>query len=109
MAYKCLKVKDGIIALLDLTDFNISGIMNNEVSINLADYGFLIKIRELEIPIPESLFDFIFDNRVITIYRTGIEKYVEAPVVSIELSKESLIEAKGMYSFWKKTLSEENL
>lgn len=102
IAYKCLKVLNGIVALVDLTGYDVLGISSDDISIHLTEYGLLIKILNIEIPIPESLFDFILENSNITIYPAGIENYIEEPVLSIEISKESLIEARGIYSFWKK-------
>lgn len=101
MAYKCLKAQDGIIVLVDLAEYDITTICDKDVSINLADYGLLIRIGSIEIPIPELLIDFILENRNIIIYNSGVENYVEGPSLWIELARESLIEAKGIYNFWK--------
>lgn len=108
-AYKILKVNGGIIALVDLAGIDVLNINDKDVSIHLADYGLLIKIGDIQIPITESLFEFISNNRNVTIYHAGIENYIEEPALLVELSKESLIEAKGIYSFWKKSLEEERI
>jgi hypothetical protein len=100
---KCLKVSGGILALADLNPSNIPDITEKDVSINLVDYGLLIKIGLVEVPIPEALFEFIIENRRITIYPWGADNLIEEPALAIQVSKEALIEAKGIYCFWKKS------
>jgi len=103
MVLKCLKVNGGLIALVDLTGCDLSRITDDNVSIHLVDYGLLVKINDIEVPIPETLFDYFLENRTITIYPFDTDNYVCDPVLSVIISKESLIEARGAYWFWKKT------
>ena len=107
-AIKCLKVSGGIIALSDLTGINISDINKNDISIKLVNYGLIVNIKDIKIFVPESYIDYIVNNRKITLYSMGPDKYIEDPVISVELSKDSLIEARGIYNFWKKEGKIEN-
>jgi hypothetical protein len=45
----------------------------------------------IEVPMPESLIAYFMQNRTITIY-------------PLTIKPESLIEAKGIYNFWKNSL-----
>jgi|SRR5208283_2483810 len=106
MIFKCLKVQDGVIALADLTGYDLSGITAEDSTIYLTEQGLLMKIKDIEIPIPESMIGYILDNRNISIYSIGADRYFEEPSLSIKISRETMIEAKGAYNFWKKTRHE---
>ena len=104
MAYKCLMVEDGLIVLVPPVYSDLSSIRKldeKDVSIQVVDFGFIIKVGELKIPVPEILIDYLIANNVITLYQFNDDDYVGTPVLGITLSKEALLEAKGMYRLLK--------
>jgi len=101
LPFKCLKVDDGILALVSIDSTFIKNITDNDISIHVADYGLMVKIKDIEVPIPESLIAYLMQNRTITIYPLTMDNYIEEPLLSVTIKPESLIEAKGIYNFWK--------
>jgi len=47
-------------------------------------------------------------NRTITIYPLTIDNYIEEPLLSVTIRPESLIEARGIYNFWKRSQNAEH-
>lgn len=106
VAYKCLKVDNGLIALVDVPKDCLVNVKNEDLAIYLRDYGLTVRIKQVEIPIPEILFDYFIENRTITIYPLEINNYLEEPILSLEISKDSILEAKGIYSYLKRDSKE---
>ena len=102
IAYKVLIVSNGIIVLADITEDDIAQIKATDVAIGMNSAGLVIKAAHLYIPIPENTMDFLVDNRNITIYPFASYRYVEEALLNIALSREAIIEARGIYNFWKK-------
>ncbi|MDA8239178.1 MAG: hypothetical protein M0Z67_02275 [Nitrospiraceae bacterium] len=102
IAYKVLIVSNGIIVLADITEDDVVQVKSADVMIGMNTSGLVIKAAHFHIPIPESVLDFLIDNRNITIYPFSSRNYVEEALLNIALSREAIIEARGIYNFWKK-------
>lgn len=105
VAYKLLIVENGFIALADIEGYDLSKVMNNDVKIDITSVGFVIKVGKLAITIPERLIDLFLANHVITVYPFSADNYMEEPALTIELARDAIIEAKGVFTFWKKSAS----
>ena len=106
-AVKCLKVKDALILFIDsIVGFNFNGLKPDEdICFYFTDYGILIKIKdEISIPLPEILFEFISENSTIHLYEFFSENYIEEiPLYSFRIEKESFLQIKGAYKYWKQS------
>jgi hypothetical protein len=109
LPFKCLKVANGILVLVNSdSTISLENITDRDVSIHVAEYGLLVKIKDIEIPIPESLIEYFIQNRTITIYPLTMDNYIEEPLLSVTIRPESLIEARGIYNFWKRSQNAEH-
>jgi hypothetical protein len=109
LAFKCLKVAGGVLVLVNTDNTtSLKNITDHDVSICIAEYGLLVKIKDIEIPIPESLMEYFMQNRTITIYPLTMDNYIEEPLLSVTIRPESLIEARGIYNFWKRSQNAEH-
>ena len=102
VAYKILVVENGLIVLADIDGIDTPRLTKDDVKIEINATGFVIKVDELSIVIPERVIDFFLENRTITLYPFSAENYIEEPAISIELSREAIIEARGVFTFWRK-------
>ncbi len=59
-------------------------------------------------PLPEDLLDYITENRFVTIYQLNGSHYLHPPTATIELEKETLIEAKAVYRYHKSRAKEQD-
>ena len=100
IANKCFMVADGIMVVLDIDDKELENISEEDIAIEFADYGLNVIVGDNIVPIPEVMFDYIKENRNITIYTVNPDNYIFSPTLRLALPKESLIEAKGAYRFW---------
>lgn len=103
IAYKILVIENGLIVLADIGGIDMSRLTKDDVNIEINATGLVIKVDELSIAIPERVIDFFLENRTIMLYPFSAENYIEEPVLSIELSREAIIEARGVFTFWKKS------
>lgn len=103
VAYKILVVENGLIVLADIDGIDTPRLTKDDVKIEINTTGFVIKVDELSITIPERVIDFFLENRTITLYPFSPENYIEEPALIIELSREAIIEARGVFTFWKKS------
>jgi hypothetical protein len=101
-AFKILIVQNGLIVLSDITGDNVSKLTKKDVQINIVSSGLSIRAGELSITIPENIIDFFLEHPTITIYSFSAQNYIEEAIFSIDLSRESIIEARGIYNYWKK-------
>jgi len=100
IANKCFKVANGIVVVLNIETEELANITEEDLAIEFAEYGLNVIIGSNVVPIPEIMFDYITENRNITIYAVNDAEYFFEPTLHLELPKESLIEAKGAYRFW---------
>ena len=65
----------------------------------MKSYGLEVRIDEIVVPIPEFMLEFVIDNNAITFYRADNEEYMWEPLLSVEIPRDGLIEARGAYKF----------
>ncbi|RMD56619.1 MAG: hypothetical protein D6828_04165 [Nitrospirae bacterium] len=110
--FRCLKVNDGIIALVQVNNADeineLGNISKEDIKIELTEFGIILKARDIALPIPLALLEWLISQKqcFVAFYPISLESFVSEPIISLELSKEELREAKGAYNFWKK--SQEN-
>jgi hypothetical protein len=103
IASHCLKVQGGLIAPFNAQRLpELKKLKEDDVSLSLAEYGICVLVREMEIPIPESMFEYFTNNRVITVYSIDIDQYISEPAFSVEVPKDTLMEVIGAYRYWQK-------
>ena len=66
-----------------------------------------MKVNDIEIPIPESMFEYFVDNSNVTIYPYEADNYFSEPIFTVSIPKDSFIEIKAVYNYWKATRKEE--
>jgi hypothetical protein len=89
----CLKVQNGIIALVDEKE-EIKNLYSHNMEVEKRDYGVNIIVGNLIIPIPEKLFDYLLDHPVIAVYQLNRYSYVAEPDLIINLDKLMLMSLK---------------
>ena len=97
----CLRVRGGIIALVTTVELEkAKGFSADRVSISVKSYGLDILLDDVVIiPIPEFMLGFFVENTTIWLYRADDTEYLWEPLLTIEIPKEEIIEAKGAYKF----------
>jgi len=97
----CLRVRGGIIALVRAVEpEKAKGFSADRVSISVKSYGLDILLDDaVIIPIPEFMLGFFLENSTIWFYRADDTEYLWEPLLTIEIPKEEIIEAKGAYKF----------
>lgn len=104
-AIKCLIVQDGIICLID-SDYikNIEDVKDEDISISVGKDGVVVILKgDFVIPIPEAILDYMVDNENITLYTFSPANYIEEPIITIKLSRDAIIEARGIYKYSKES------
>ena len=103
-AIKCLKVRAGIISLVDGDSMTkIERVEENDVSISVYDEGIAVVLKgEIVIPIPEEMIDYIIDNSNITLYPFTPHSYLEKPIITINLTRDVIVKAKSIFDYTKK-------
>jgi len=104
-AFKCFIVKNGLICLID-SDYAkrmaISDLKSDDICASLVDNGVAIVIKnDFIIPIPEDMIDYVVDNPDIVLYSFDPANYIEKPIITINVSRDAMIEVKGMYNYAK--------
>jgi hypothetical protein len=67
-----------------------------------------VRIGEIIVPIPEFMLEFIVDNNIITFYGADDADYLWEPILSVEIPRDDIIEARGAYKFIQGANSGEN-
>ncbi len=100
IATQYFKVQGGILVpVYRDADYDWSALMAEEVDISLAEFGLVVTVGELEIPIPEALFDYISDNPTIVFYHVTDNRLLAEPAATVVIDKNLFMEAKGAYKF----------
>ena len=102
---KCFIVNGGLLVIVEPLEGEKTPTMK-KVSAQLAveERGLVVFLGDYAIPLPEDMFDYITENRLVTIYQLNGNRYLHTPTVSIELEKDTLIEAKAIYRYHKSRL-----
>lgn len=101
VAYTSIILSEGIVALFH--DANGALLPDeNDVAIEIADYGLNIIAGDMVIPVPAMLIEHLIQNGRITVFNKKPTQYISEPVVEINLPEKTLSEAKGAYELWLK-------
>ncbi len=100
---KSLEVKDGIIVLANMPEDYFEDVKPEELTLRVADDYLLLRVKELNIPILPDMYDYLMDNRNITIYPYSMDKYMEKPLYKVEIAQKSLIEAVALFNYINET------
>ncbi len=105
---KCLTVEKGYIALVDGEHAEaVRDIRDEDISVLITEKGIAVGLKDtVFISIPEEELDYFVDNSNITVYPFSIN-YVEEPVVTVSLLRDTVVEARSIYHF-NKTKSNEH-
>lgn len=100
----CLRAANGVIISvppLHETGY-LKAVSEKDISISVTDYGLEVHIREIVIPVPEYIIDFLAENPTVTVYLADPSQYMWEPEFAVELSKEGIVEARGVYKHLKR-------
>ena len=102
-ATKCINVENGLIVLffepLIVKDYR--NVASEDIKLAVCEYGIEVQIKDLIVPVPEILFKHVSESNNFFIYWADCDVYEMRFVVSIDIPKEALLEAKGAYTFYK--------
>lgn len=99
----CLKSEGGIIApvYIEGTE-SFNKVTDKDLSVSVKDYGIDVRIKDFVIPIPEFMLEYFVENGKITLYLADDSVYLWEPVLAVEIPKNKLVEANGIYRFMRK-------
>ena len=96
----CLKVQGGILVpVYNVEAEEVKRLSGNGILVSVKSYGLEVRIDEIVVPIPEFMLEFVIDNNAITFYRADNDEYMWEPLLSVEIPRDDLIEARGAYKF----------
>ena len=99
----CMKAEGGIIVPVYMEEtVSFNKVTDKDISVSVRDYGIDVKIRDLVIPIPEYMLDYFVENGTITLYLADDSVYLWEPILTVEIPKNKLVEANGIYRFMRK-------
>lgn len=99
MSYKCLKVADGVIVLVEHP--GISRVASKNISIYVSDPGVVVQIGDIQIPLTDVILEHVASNPRIAVFFTSVDRYVEQDLLTVDLDQKALLEAKGAWEFEK--------
>ena len=109
LVHNCLKVQGGIIVpVYNVEPEAMKRLSGSSILISVKSYGLEVRIDEIVVPIPEFMLEFVIDNNTITFYRADNAEYLWEPLLSVEIPRDDLIEARGAYKFIQSSNSGEN-
>ena len=109
LVHNCLRVEGGIIVpVYNVEPETVKRLSGSSVLISVKSYGLDVRIDDVVVPIPEFMLEFVIDNNTITLYRANNQEYLWEPLLSIEVPRDDLIEARGAYKFVQSANSGEN-
>jgi len=100
---KCLCVENGVIGIVNgqsqnNENFNFT---EEDVSIDIAEYGLILRIKDFVFPVPESILDHLIKTGNVFLYGGEHLDYQIGLLTSIALQRDALVEAKGAFYFFK--------
>ncbi|MEI6155542.1 MAG: hypothetical protein WCQ90_15820 [Deltaproteobacteria bacterium] len=100
---KCLVVENGFICLIDGDyDKSIEDLKDEDITISFMKGRIAIILQEkVIIPIPEATLDYFVDNANLTLYPFNPLNYIEKPIVTISLSRDTMVETRSIYHYSK--------
>ncbi len=101
----CLRAGNGVIAFVPppYGQEYFRTVSEKDISLSIADYGLEVHIKDIVVPVPEFMMDFLAENRTITVYSADPSQYIWEPEFTVELPKDGIVEARGAYKHMRKT------
>lgn len=100
----CLRAANGIIVFVpppyDKEYFK--AVSEKDISVSVADYGLEVHIKDVVVPAPEFMVDYLAENRTITIYVADPLHYMWEAEFAVELPKDAIVEARGAFKHIRK-------
>ncbi len=97
-AMQYFQVENGILVPV-YGNVDWSAIFDQDVDINIMEFGLTIIIGEIAIPIPEALFDYFAEHRTISLYRVSMDTIMANLVASITIERDAFLKAVGAYQY----------
>ena len=100
----CLRAENGVIIIVPPAygkDY-FKALSEKDISISVADYGLEVHIKDIVIPVPKFMMDFLAENRTVTVYLADPSQYMWEPEFAVELPKDGIVEASGAYKHLRK-------
>ena len=102
---KCLRNSDSVAVLYigaadqmrDWIDRNIHA--EGQLSIDLTDYGFIISLNEIGIPVQESMFEHLAATGLVRVYCAQEEEYELSLIYNLPIPQELVQRAIGAYAY----------
>lgn len=103
IATKCLKVEDGIIAILENTNIDAyPAIIKEDIQLGFAENSMVVTIKDIIIPLTENLLEHLIKSGGgLFVYGGSVDDYVLSSVVSVEVLRDDLLEARGAMNIIK--------
>ncbi|MBP7526412.1 MAG: hypothetical protein KA801_00710 [Syntrophorhabdaceae bacterium] len=99
----CLKVAGGIIVPVYMeAETALDKVTDQDISISVSEYGIDVRIKYLVIPVPEYMLEYLIGNNKITLYLADDSQYFWEPILAVEIPKNNLVEANGIYRYKQK-------
>lgn len=100
LVLNCLKVQGGIIVpVYNVEPEAMKRLSDSSILISVKSYGLEVRVDEIVVPIPEYMLEFVIENNTITFYKADNAEYLWESLLSIEMPRDGLIEARGAYKF----------
>lgn len=99
-----LKVEGGIVVVVDVEEEERTRLPQtkaDQIKVGMTDGGLVVMAGDIEIFLAEDMLDYVSQNRNITVYPYMPGQAMLEPALSVELSVETMAEAKGAYGYWK--------
>ncbi len=98
----CLKTEEGIIVPVFSLPLRID---KKDISCKAIEIGVLLSVGDIQIPIPEEMIDHMAAHGRVVIYFLDGERYLSEPATRVEIPRELIFEAKGVYRHFKENQS----
>lgn len=99
IAYKCFKVDQGIVALVETEERFRKG--RKDVSIYISNTCVVLQVNFVHIALLDDIISHLINNPRVTIFFTNVKRYAEVSSEKIELDVPALLEAKGAWEYRK--------
>jgi hypothetical protein len=100
----CLRAENGVIIVVppDYGKDYFNALSEKDISISIAEYGLEVHIKDIVLPVPEFMMDFLAEHRAVTLYLADPLLYMWEAEFSVELPKDEIVEARGAYKHLRK-------
>lgn len=100
-ALKCLKMPDGLVFLVPEWDDGRGKINASTVRVAVNDVGVYILAENIILPVFDELLVHFVKNPNIQIWFVAGGRFVEENAITIELDRDAILEAKGVWEYKK--------